>query len=86
MIDVGELVTVDGEQVTVVREARALGAATVEVRQTGIAFLERQPGRHRCAYCRTRRVLYRIGLRTILRQPEFTEARCATCWGIRPDD
>lgn len=86
MIDAGEIVTVAGEQLTVVREARGQGIATIEVHQTGIAFIDREPGRHRCAYCRTRRVLYRIGLRTVLRGAEYTEARCRACWGIGPDD
>lgn len=86
MIDVGEVLDVGGERLTVVSEARGPATATIEVRQTGIAFIERQPGRARCAYCRIRRVLYRIGVRTMLRSAEFTEARCATCWNISPED
>jgi hypothetical protein len=86
MIDVGEIVTVDGERMNVLREGRGPSTAVIEVRQTGIAFLERQPGRARCAYCRIRRVRYRIGVRTALGSPEFTEARCAECWGIRTEE
>lgn len=73
-------VMVDGQLVPVVEPDDAL----VDLRAHLLVFIERQP-RARCARCGLRRVLYRIAVRTILRTPEFTEARCATCWGIAPD-
>lgn len=60
--------------------------AVLEMRHSTIAFIARQPGRARCAFCGIRRVLYRIAVRTVNHQPEFTEARCATCWGVRADE
>lgn len=58
--------------------------SVVELRASTLVFMERRR-RGKCAGCELRRVLYRVGVRTILRTPEFTEARCATCWGIGPE-
>jgi hypothetical protein len=58
--------------------------AVIELRASTLVFVERHR-RARCSRCDKRRVLYRIAIRTILRSPEFTEALCATCWGIAPE-
>lgn len=62
-----------------------LDTPVVEVRHTMLVFVRRQPGRARCARCRIRRVLYRIAVQTVNHAPEFTEARCAECWGLAPE-
>ena len=59
--------------------------ALLEMRHLTIAFIEREP-RARCSSCRQRRILYRIAVRTVNHDPERTEARCAPCWGISPEE
>ena len=58
--------------------------SVVELRASTLVFMERRH-RGKCSQCALRRVLYRVAIRTILRTPEFSEARCAACWGISPE-
>jgi hypothetical protein len=80
VIDTAEILAANGDIETVLRPAGP-DLAVLDLRHSALVFIERRP-RARCARCRLRRVLYRIAVRSIAHSPEFTEARCATCWGI----
>jgi hypothetical protein len=74
-------VMVDGRIIPVMETDES----AIELRASTLVFMERRH-RARCSRCDVRRVLYRVGIRTIMRTPEFTEARCAACWGIKADE
>lgn len=59
--------------------------ADVAINAQAHVDIRREARRARCASCRIRRVLYRVGLNAFGATPTVTEARCATCWGIAPE-
>lgn len=61
-------------------EARSVGGV-IEVAHRLEATLVRVP-RAGCVVCHQRRVLYRIVVGSEV-SVDMTEARCATCWGVR---
>lgn len=57
--------------------------ADLVIAGTAHVGVQRARRRSRCAFCRVRRQLYRIVLTAYGADPALTEARCASCWGIR---